>query len=308
MSTKVNQSFMAICNLVIVVAMTLSLIVSLPRLTSESYAAGGIDWGQSVGITSNGQVVDSITVNGKKVDAMYAPRGNVSNYDTDQTYCCAAFVKRFYKNVFGVDVWNLYPGNTPEVSSGSFTKTTTPKVGDIAGNYEHWAIVKSVSGDKVTVIEQNAWSSDFTCAKVGRGLYSDSGYWYWRWSGNNADASSQSGTGDKAKIKVKSTVNFSFMIQPVQAGSTNATIYTKVNNPDRVHVQQVGCNIYDSSGKLIKSTTEKCSRKESVFNIWYDLNSELGLTLSSKTNYQYEFFIDYNGFHFVSQRQSFSTI
>ena len=272
--------------------------------TNEVFAAGGIDWGTSVKITQSGQVVDSITVNGKKVNAVYAPKWSVGNYDGDATYCCAAFVKKFYKNVYGVDVWNLYPGNVPAVSVGSFSKTASPKVGDIAANSGHWAIVKAVSDGKVTIIEQNAWDNAKTCAKVGRVLYQDSGYWYYRWSGNGAATNKSAKT---ATAKAKPKASFGFNIQPVKTMTTNAVIYTKVNNPGRVHVQQVGCRIYDSAGKLITTKTEKCSRKESVFNVWYDINSELGMKLSSKTRYQYEFFIDYGGSRYVSKKQEFTT-
>ena len=52
-----------------------------------------------------GGAVDSITVNGVTVEALYAPYG--SGTDTDTTYSCAAFVKRFYSQVYGRDVYNL---------------------------------------------------------------------------------------------------------------------------------------------------------------------------------------------------------
>lgn len=274
-------------------------------MPKEALAAGGIDWGTSVKITYNGQVVDSITVKGKKVDAVYAPKWNIANYDGDSTYCCAAFVKKFYKNVYGVDVWNLFPGNTPVASSGSFSRTTSPKVGDIAANPGHWAIVKSVSNGRVTVIEQNAWDGSGSCAKVGRGLYDGSGYWYWRWSGNNGNGSASKSNGKATVTKQKA--KFSYSIQPVKTMASNAVIYTKVNNPGRLHVQQVGCKLYDSSGKLLITKTEKCSRNESVFNVWYDINSELGKTLAGKTRYQYEFFIDYGGSRYTSPKKEFTT-
>lgn len=108
-------------------------------------------------------------------------------------------------------------------------------------------------------------------------------------------------------MAAKPSAGFTFMIQTPEVGSTNATIYTKVRNPGRVLVQQVGCNIYDASGKLIKSAAEQCYRNETVFNIWYELDRELGLTLSGGTVYQYEFFIDYGGCRYMSHRQTFST-
>ena len=287
-------------------ALLLSLcIISIPASDSV-HADGGIDWGTAVPITANNQVVDSITVNGKKTDAIYAPRGNVSGYDSDATYCCAAFVKRFYKNVFGVDIWNLYPGNQPSVSSGHFYKTDSPRVGDIAANSEHWAIVKSVSNGGVKVIEQNAWNTAYNSAMVGRTLYSGSGYWYWRWSGSEINKDSESGNSKKSS-ETKTYASFTASMSTPVVSKNNATIKTTFMNPDRVHVKKVGCNIYDAKGKLIKSHTEDCSRPESKFYVWYDINEELGLTLKSNTTYKYDFFIIHNGDTYQTDTFSFTT-
>ena len=77
-------------------------------------------------------VFDSITVNGITVEAYYTPKSEVANYDTDTTYCCAALVKRFYQQVYGVTVTGLYsPSSVPVVSEGSFIPRTDPQVGDI---------------------------------------------------------------------------------------------------------------------------------------------------------------------------------
>ncbi len=281
--------------------MTLIMLISSIFCTMEVNADGGINWGTAVPITQNGQVVDSITMNGKTVQAIYAPRGNVANYDSDTTYCCAAFVKRFYNSVYGVDVWNLNPGNTPSAGSGYFYKVDTPQPGDIAANSGHWAIVKSNSNGAVGVIEQNAWNTKYTSAMVGRTLYSGSGYWYWRWSGAGSSASSSGSSSQN------SNPGFSFSLNPVQTGSNNAVIKTTVSNPSRINVTQVGCYIYDANGRQIKRHTESCQRSESTFYIWYDIAAELGITLSSRTTYQYKIFVVYNGYEYQTQTGSFTT-
>ncbi len=180
MTVTKRKKYTGLCYLFICLCISSILGIS-------STASATINWGSAIYISSAGQVVDSITVNGKTVTALYAPRSSISNYDEDGTYCCAAFVKRFYSTVYGIGVNNLYPGNTPNIYSGSgyFYKTTTPKIGDIAGSSEHWAIVKSVSGNSVTLIEQNCWNKAYNSAMVGRVLTSESSYWYWRWSGND---------------------------------------------------------------------------------------------------------------------------
>lgn len=155
-------------------------------------ASAAIDWNCNyVYISYYGQVVDSITFNGVTVQSLYAPRNQVSNYDSDTTLCCAAFVKRFYENVFGVGVYNLFDGATPCISygGGSFSETSSPVVGDIARGPNHWAIVKAVSGNTITLIEQNAWSSDYTKAAVGRRIIEpESTYTYFHYSGNTSSS------------------------------------------------------------------------------------------------------------------------
>lgn len=129
-----------------------------------------------VSVTYAGQVVDSITVNGVTVNAIYAPYTSISNYGGNTTYSCAAFVKKFYSNVYHVTVYNLLRnGGGPRISggSGSFSRTTTPQVGDIVhyltNSTTHWTIVKSVNGNQITVIEQNGWNNTArTQARIGK--------------------------------------------------------------------------------------------------------------------------------------------
>lgn len=285
------------------VVMSAVMLLSSLLCAMEVNASGSIDWGTAVRITQNKQVVDSITMNGKTVNALYAPRGNVSNYDSDATYCCAAFVKRFYSTVYGVDVWNLYPGNTPTASSGYFYKTDSPKAGDIAANSEHWAIVRSTGNGGVKVIEQNAWNTKYNSAMVGRTLYGGSGYWYWRWSGADSSGSSSKQTSTAKK----SGPGFSLSLNAVQTGSNNAVIKATVSNPKKLKVTKVGCYIYDAKGNKIKRHTETCSRSESTFYVWYDIKAELGMTLKSKTTYKYKIFVIYDGKEYRSKTGSFKT-
>ena len=152
--------------------------------SDESDALAAINWGRAVRITHSNQVVDSIAVNGTNVQAIYAPRGSFA--DDDTTYSCAAFVKRFYRMIFGINVYNLFPGNTP--AGGEFNRTNSPVVGDIAASSGHWAVVKEVDGNQVTLIEQNCWGQGSTadCAMVGRTLnVTGDGYWFFHYAGNN---------------------------------------------------------------------------------------------------------------------------
>lgn len=122
--------------------------------TSTSYSQS------TVKITTSGQIVD--TFNG--VNAIYIP--GTGNSDTSTTYSCAALVSRYYSQNYGITVSNMFRDRTPYASKGSFTRTYSPKAGDVVYHTNssgggHWMILKSVNSDGTyTVFEQNyKWKS-----------------------------------------------------------------------------------------------------------------------------------------------------
>lgn len=131
---------------------SLACIISIVLSVSAFASVGG---GITVAVGYTGQTVDTIRFNGVTVEAKYAPGGGYGSSE----YSCAALVMKFYKAVYGFDVWNLSSSAaTPTCSNGeSFTQTTTPRVGDIVRFQDrtHWALVKAVNGSTVTLIEQN---------------------------------------------------------------------------------------------------------------------------------------------------------
>lgn len=240
--------------------------------------------------------VDSITVNGVTVEAKYRPYDNSVN--TDTTYSCAAFVKRFYSQVYGRNVSGLLSTTSvPAIDSGSFKETTSPKVGDIIRDNQsvHWAIVKAVSGNTITVIQQNAWDGSYTKAWVGATIENgDSRYTFFTWDGNTASSVSNSG-------------NFTVHYQEPQIQETTAVLSAKVDNPDRIQVSQVGCYLWDAKDTLIKRHVENCQRPESRFNMWYDVQGELGIALTPGTVYKYQFFVIQDGKEYPGSIQTFTT-
>ncbi|PYG87735.1 hypothetical protein LY28_00050 [Ruminiclostridium sufflavum DSM 19573] len=115
-----------------------------------------------VEITKSMQVVDTLD----NVDALYRP-GTVADDYGDSTYKCAAYPIKYFKKLYSVSLSGLSENGTPTVTSGKLTVVTDPKKGDLAfwPSTPHSAIVKSVSGDKVILIEQN-WK------------YKSGGKWY----------------------------------------------------------------------------------------------------------------------------------
>jgi hypothetical protein len=117
---------------------------------------------QILTITKSGFVADSF--NG--VDAIYRKGGNDGN---SKTYSCAAYIKKYYKAIYNVSVYNLFSGSTPKTYEGTkISSVKSPKVGDIAYKNNHWSIVKKVNSDNtVTLIEQN-WKWNGNQCRINR--------------------------------------------------------------------------------------------------------------------------------------------
>lgn len=256
------------------------------------------DMGNGSFVAVNDSVaVDSITVNGVTVEALYRPYD--SSCDTDTTYSCAALVKRFYEQVYGKNVYGLERiDSVPLMDGGQFVQTTEPKVGDILRDNHsvHWAIVKEISGNTITLIQQNAWNRAYTNAWVGATVEKgDSRYSFFTWDGN---------AGEVQSVPAASfTVNY----EAPQIYNTTAVVSAKIDNPYRNTVYQVGCHIWDAGDNLLVRHVEDCVRNESRFNMWYDIQGEIGLSLTPGTSYKYQFFIIYEGQEYPGEIQSFIT-
>lgn len=144
--------------------------------------------GTLVTLIQQGQVLDTITYLGVTVDAVYT---NGPHSGSDPVYSCAAFVKKFYEQVYGIGVYNLHSTkSTPLVyhNKGSFSITEQPQIGDIVrdNNRTHWAIVKAVSEDTITLIQQNYRSGTMAWVDctVNR---KDSGHSFFTYSGRIED-------------------------------------------------------------------------------------------------------------------------
>lgn len=91
---------------------------------------------------------------------------------------------------------------------------------------------------------------------------------------------------------------------------TNAVVVTQVNKSAGVSVTQMGLCLYDASGKQIKRYTENISNvgaNTTKYHSWYDINSEVGVTLTPGTTYQYRFFGVFNGQEKMGSLNSFTT-
>lgn len=157
------------------------LFIFLFGLSDTAAAAAYAE--KNVEVTHDGQVVDSFY----GVDARYI----LDESDTGD-YCCAEYVSRFYREKFGVTVYNINTQDAkPDVyvygKDAELREVETPRAGDIMQDkdYCHVAVVKDCSENEVTVIEQNyKWTvrksedESTVCTVVNRKLIKSAHYYY----------------------------------------------------------------------------------------------------------------------------------
>ena len=94
-------------------------------------------------------------------------------------------------------------------------------------------------------------------------------------------------------------------------GTTNAVLARtlSINGSTSIScVSTVGIELYNSSGSRIGYKTETPVSSNTVINIWYDCNSELGVTLTPGAYYTYHFIAVVNGVTCYSPTYSFGHI
>ncbi len=91
---------------------------------------------------------------------------------------------------------------------------------------------------------------------------------------------------------------------------TNACVVTQITKPSGSTVTQCGLVLMDKNGNVLKNHTENISnvgRSMTLFHSWYDINAELGYTLSKGTVYKYKFFTVVDGVRYEGETRSFTT-
>jgi len=95
--------------------------------------------------------------------------------------------------------------------------------------------------------------------------------------------------------------------------NTNAVVVTQVTKGSGVACTYMGMYLYDANGKLLKTHKEKISQtsitpsRTKPYHSWYDINSEVGYTLTPGTTYKYQFFGIFNGVEVKGGTYSFKT-
>lgn len=183
-----------------------------------------------------------------------------------------------------------------------------PRVNGIPNLSSHVAIVRAYEGGRVYVYEGNA-----------NHVVKDSNCSWQAYQGNSnhlqgfvrpnyaSGAGAGSNLGDTANVTVTIT-------GAENIGTTTATLRGHCyKNGSSVWVSTCGLYIGTSMSNMSKINTETVSNgannKDSGtgFDIWYDLENELGYKLTSGTTYYYRFYCVHNGTEYLSDVRSFTT-
>lgn len=270
-------------------AMAIALMGALLFPSETSADMGG---GYGVSLTGDPCAVDSITLYGETVYAEY--RGDAGPYNDDNYYVCNALVRRFYKQVFGINI--RFRASGPEADSGSFRLTNDPKVGDmiLTADHTHVALVRERRGNEVVIIQQNSWWRDYNTAWVDAtaSIY-DKDLLYYTWDPGET-------LPEGCKIPT-----FNFCFNAPNYGENTCILSASIRNNARTEVLGLGCRVYDSNGNLLKEVMRNMSCYDSTLYADFNLYRDLGLKLNFNETYSYEFVVQFYGFATTSPRQYF---
>ena len=218
-------------------------------------------------------------------------------YPSDQPYQCVDLIKFYYAYLgcASYAVGNAYQYASNTLPSGwARYQGAQPQAGDIlvySGNtsnpYGHVAIYES---DYVTY-HQNFNGNQYVVKYTGKYTSCENPYW----GVIRPDFSSAAVTASWEGPTVTDITE------------TNAKITGKVNYSSVVTTTKVGVRLYDSSNNLVASKDESVSYNWSYTEIWYDITSELGVTLVSGKTYKAALYAIANGKEYWSPTVSFTT-
>ncbi len=227
----------------------------------------------------------------------------VGTYDCnyfDGAWQCAGFARRMGYEAYGTKVtsWGTHtsvgsikPGDVVKFVNGSTDQT-----------HGHTVFVTAVSGTTITVGEANFIGDP--CRIRWGGTYNLSGAWdIFIWSAPYAlNTSTPSVPSDP-------WISWDHYADRHRVDSTNAVLAGWCNmDIDNSAVTQVGIYLYDYKGKQIANLTENVSfGGYTYFSLWYDVNGELGYTLSPGTPYKYKFLAEVYGKAYYSPVYDFTT-
>lgn len=218
---------------------------------------------------------------------------------------CMGYASKIYYDVYGCDI---LAGNSP-----LYYSTDEVRAGDFVtiNNEGHYVFVIARSGNTITVTECN---SNYDAPNNWCRIYWDTtyditncGFVNGRHAPNGVTVTTQPVTNTFSYNVIGTTGRGS-------VSETNATLYAKLSTNVRSGLE-VGIQIGTSSGNYnLKTHTEAMSslgygqlNSNGEVEVWFECNSELGLTLNRGTKYYYRFIAKHDGKTYYSSENTFTT-
>ncbi len=188
-------------------------------------------------------------------------------------------------------------------SKSSCAQGSTVSAGTVLGKV-------GMSGQATGPHLQFEWSGhDPYCEGVSKGYISGTTLAAAKYPHNHGG---QGDDGDGSQVSIV----FREPTDPSYAGKafvtdTNATLVTEVSKPAGVRVSKMGMYLFDKDGNLLRVKEEDVSNLVSAnltrYHTWYDVNQEVGVTLTPGTYYEYQFYAVVNGVEHQGPVRSFTT-
>ena len=255
--------------------------------------------------------VNAITINfAQKIEQVKQkyPHGGHWYDSFEGSTTCVGFAFLMYYEFYGVSRTNgASYSSKSEVQKGDYLYYTGADAAEGGG---HAVFVLDRNGDEITVVESNVYLDPYgirwgtkkylsAMATVG-GRHAPAGTVF-----TDAPTPTPSNTFNFNVIGTSGRGNVS---------DTNATLYAKLATNVRSGLQ-VGIQIGTSSGNYnLKNYTEQMSQagynqlnSSGEVEIWYECNSELGVSLKKGTKYYYRFVAVYDNKTYYSSEHTFTT-
>lgn len=280
-----------------ILSLVLALVLAVSLLPMGTAQAAGSATGQ--------QIVDCAKQYLGKVPYVYGGDNiDGSNPGAD----CSGFICRIYEK-FGINLW-AHRTQLRKEGTNLGTDLSVAQLGDIIWFTGHVAIYAGKSnGNHMIVHETGGSFQNVVYTKVSvvnaelQGIIRIPGI-------TNSGSTNSGTTVTTPNVTMTKTTNSEYLAKE-KITNTNAVVVNKIVKPSGVSCTKMGVILYDASGSQIKKYSENVSnvgKSTTTYHSWFDINSELGVTLTPGTTYKYRFFGTFNGTEVLSSNTySFTT-
>lgn len=206
---------------------------------------------------------------------------------------CSGFICRIYEK-YGFNFWQ-YRTTLRKCGTNLGTDLSVAQKGDIIWFEGHVAIYAGKSsGNHMIIHETGGKYQNVVYTKVSvvgaelKGIIRIPGIT------NNGNSSTLVVT---PTVTMTTTTDSTYKAKE-KITDTNAVVVNKIVKSSGTTVSKMGVILYDASGNQIKKYSENVSNvsaSQTSYHSWFDINSELKVTLTPGTTYKYQFFGVFNG-------------